>query len=181
MIKCQDRCQFTYNLKKAFNNIINISLKSLERYFNSRFMKKLILLCSLSVVSLFSCQREPTETEEEIFQYNLAVFSPFANETKFLGDTMHIHVDFESMTQETIHHVKVRIYNKEDNTEVYAKPDDAHIHESSGSYSFRDDLALLESNNINANQDYILEAKIWGHGAGVEEKLVEVEFRVNPP
>jgi hypothetical protein len=119
---------------------------------------------------------EPTTTD---FQYH-AHIQELNSDDKHVNDTLHIRVLFESHTGETVHHINVRIYNKNDNTEIYNKPADAHVHETSGEYEFQDDFVLSEANGVNAHTDWVLEASVWGHENREGEEMEQVEFHVHP-
>lgn len=135
------------------------------------------LIFSLVFV-IASCDKDDDNPVTE-YDYHAHIHSPNADD-KHVGDTIHIHVNFESHAGETVHHVNVRIYNKSDNTEVYNKPDAAHVHETSGSFDLHDDFVLSNANGINEHTDWILEAKVWGHEAGEGEVIETVEFHVHP-
>jgi len=106
--------------------------------------------------------------------YTVQIMSPNADD-KMVGDSIHIHVNFDEANQETIHHVKVTITNKADSTVLYTGPSAAHVHEETGHYEYHDDVAL----NVDAGTEWILEAKVWGHEAGLAEVAETVEFKVN--
>jgi len=140
----------------------------------------LILACSFSICFLNSCKEDASEK----FDYQVSINKPDAEDKK-VGDSMHIHVDFESKTGEIVHNVNVRIYNKETNEEVYNAPSDSHEgHESHGDeeskHEHHDDFELTTDNGIAGHSDYILEAKVWAHEAGEAEVVEMVEFHVHP-
>ncbi len=143
------------------------------------FMKNILLyLLAASFVFFASCKDD--ESDDPIdFDYHAHIHLPNTDD-KQIGDLLEIEVDFESHTGETVHHIKVRIYNKVDNTEIYNKPSDAHIHEEDGDYTFSDTFELSNANGVEADTDWVLEAKVWGHEAGVAEDISTVEFHVNP-
>lgn len=130
-----------------------------------------LLILMLSVFA--AC--EETVTPEETFAYHAHIMSPDAAD-KHVGDTIHVHIEFEEHSGNTVHHVNVRIYNKADNTEIYNQPDNAHVHEDSGTYSFHDDVVL----NVDPHTDWILQAKVWGMEDGEGEAMETVEFHVHP-
>jgi len=107
--------------------------------------------------------------------YQISIMSPSADD-KHVGDTIHIHVNFEDINGGTVHHIKVRIYNKDSGTEIYHQPTVAHVHETSGKYEHHDNLVL----NVSEHTDWILEASVWGHEAGTHEKMDNIEFHVHP-
>ena len=90
-------------------------------------------------------------------------------------------MDFESHTGETVHHANIKIYNKVDPTQViYDAPGDAHVHETDGLFDYHDDFPLTAEKGVAAHTDWILEAKVWGHDAGVAEVIESIEFHVHP-
>lgn len=123
----------------------------------------------LSLAFLSSCSEDEVE-----FDYHAHINAP-DNSDKHVGDTMHIHVDFEEHNGLTVHHVNVRIINADDNTEVYNMPTSAHVH-SSGSYAYHDDFVL----DVDGHTDWILEAKVWAEEEGSFEEISTVEFHVHP-
>ncbi len=141
-------------------------------------MKKyLLMLFALSAVTFFACDKDDDPAEpESTYEYHAHVHQPQAGD-KMMGDTLPIHVVFESHTGETIHHINVRIFNKADSTQVYSKPDVAHLHETSGMYTYSDQYALSGANGFSPGV-WIFEAKVWGHEAGLEEASEQVEFTI---
>ncbi|MEM9821091.1 MAG: hypothetical protein AAF985_08465 [Bacteroidota bacterium] len=108
--------------------------------------------------------------------YVIDVQSPTTDD-KNVGDEVDINVNFKDMHGGTVHHIKVLIYNKADNTQViYDGPADAHVHEEDGDYTYTDKLDLA----VDAHTDWIVEVKAWGHEAGAHEKVETVEFHVHP-
>jgi len=149
-------------------------------------MKNIFYLALLATVVMFSACNKDDDTghnhsgdSDTDFEYHATIMSP-STDDKNVGDAIHIHVDFSSHASETIHHVNVRIYNKSTGLEIYNAPETAHIHETSGEYGYHDDFVLSNENNVEAHSDWILEAKVWGHEAGVGEVIEMVEFHVHP-
>ena len=139
-------------------------------------MKNLILLFTLiGAISFVACNDDDNGTDEMMPDYHAHIMSPTTDD-KNVGDTIHIHVDFEDHNGGTVHHVNVRIYNKATGDEIYNAPADAHVHDESGAYEFHDDVLL----DVDAHSDWILEAKIWGHEAGEHEEMESIEFHVHP-
>lgn len=130
------------------------------------------LLALVAVLCWGSCKNDHDDPE---YDYHAHIHSP-TSDAKNVGDVLHIEVEFESHTGETVHHVNVRIYNKADNTEIYNKPDDPHVHETSGTYEYTDDFTL---SGISGNTDWVLEASVWGHEDNEEKVTESVEFHVN--
>ncbi|NNF01403.1 MAG: hypothetical protein HKN22_01845 [Bacteroidia bacterium] len=141
-------------------------------------MKKLILFIPIALLALYltSCDDDPVDP---VFEYHAHIHQP-DNSDKHVGDTMHIHVDFESMTDMTVHHVNVRIYKVVDSTEIYNAPADAHVHATSGKYEWHDDFILSNTNGVMQHTDWILEAKVWGHEEDEELETKTVQFHVHP-
>jgi len=129
-----------------------------------------------------ACDRDEDHVHDDVtseFDYRISINSPSV-EAKNLQDSIHLHIDFVSDKNETVHHVNVRIYNKNNEVEVYNAPGEAHVHESSGTFSWHDDFILTETNGILEHSDWILEAKVWGHSSGLEEVIESIEFHVHP-
>ena len=126
---------------------------------------------------MFSCSND--DDDVVTFDYQSVISSPTADD-KVVDDELDINVLFESKTGNTVHHAKVRIFSKDDNTEVYSGPADAHVHEEDGTFEYTDKFVLSEANGIVPDEHYILEAKVWGHEAGLQENVNQVEFHVQP-
>ena len=131
------------------------------------------------VYILASCNKDDDQTTDTEYEYHAHIHSPNTDD-KHVGDMIHLHVEFESHTGETVHHVNIRIYNKLDNTEVYNKPDAAHVHETNGAYEWHDDFVLSNANGVVEHTDWVLEAKVWGHEAEEGEVIETIEFHVHP-
>ena len=142
-------------------------------------MKKFKFLILLFTISMFiACGDD--DSQDIQFDYHVHIHAPNTDD-KHVNDDMEIDIEFESHSGETVHHVKVIIYKKDDNTNiVYSGPSEAHVHEESGKYTFEDNLTLSEANGFSEHTDWVLEAKVWGHEAGVEEMVETVEFHVHP-
>lgn len=142
----------------------------------SKLFYSTLLLCATIV--FFSCEDDP-EPEVTGFEYHAHIHQPNTDD-KYINDTMHIHIELESHTAMTVHHANIRIYNKMTNEEVYNKPDEAHVHETDGKFEYHDNFVLSNLNGVEADSDWIIEAKVWGHEAGLEEVIESVEFHINP-
>ena len=143
-------------------------------------MKKTILLTSLSILIIASaCKKDVVEPITIDYDYHAHILAPNTDD-KHMEDTINIKVNFESHTGETIHHIKVRIYNKSDKTEIFNEPGTAHVHETSGDYIFQKELILSTDNGFSAHSDWILEAKVWGEQEGQGEEIETTEFHVHP-
>ena len=108
--------------------------------------------------------------------YHIHIHSPNTDD-KNVGDEFMLHVEVEDHNGATIHHVNVKIYNKADNSEVlYDGPADAHVHQDGGSYELMESIKL----DVEGHTDWIVEAKAWGHMAGMGEVMETLEFHVHP-
>lgn len=133
-----------------------------------------------STLIIFSCTETASDDEDTLFDYKIDILSPSADNKK-IGDVLDIDIDFESLKGNAVHHINVRVYKKDDESNViFSKPDDAHVHDISGIFQFSDTLDLTEENGVAGNSDYVLVAKVWGHTSGVEEKEKTIEFKVQP-
>lgn len=112
------------------------------------------------------------------YQYHAHINSPEGG-MKHLGETLSLRVNFESHSGETVHHVQVRIYEKDGGKEIYKKPDDAHVHAMDGAHAFEDDLPISAENGFVTGTNYVLEAKVWG--LDTEDGMVfeTIEFMVH--
>ncbi len=143
-------------------------------------MKKLFFLSVLILAGLTiftSCDKDDDDHdhEDDVPEYSIMIMQPNTDD-KMVGDSMHIHVEISEVSKRTVHHAKIRIYNKADNTEIYSGPSEAHVHEETGEFSYHDDIIL----GLDPDTHWVLEAKVWGHEAGVGEATETVEFHVQP-
>lgn len=126
-------------------------------------MNKLLIL-SLSILSILffnACDKDKDSNMD--YGYQARIMSPNADDKK-VGDQIHLHVEFESTTGETVHNVDVRIYNEADHSNVlYDFPSDSHVHATEGSYEIHQDIDLVELNGVKGHTDWIVEAKVWAH------------------
>jgi hypothetical protein len=135
-----------------------------------------LFFAALVSIALFSCKDD--EDSKSIYEYHAHIHQP-NTDAKTLGDTLHIEVDFESHTGQTVHHINVRINRKSDNSEVYNQPVDAHVHATSGTYTYEDTFVLSATNGLSEG-DWVLTATVWGEADGEEEISASVEFQVRP-
>ncbi len=150
-------------------------------------MKKMLFLSLFVSLLIFNaCDKDdatPTEPhthdQADDYDYQIQLMAPSAMDKK-VGDTVHVHVEFASGTGETIHHIQVSLMNQADSTVVYSEPNVAHVHQSGGTYSFHDDIVLTEANGVMGHTNWTLEAKVWGHDAGLQEVVERVSFHVHP-
>ena len=141
-------------------------------------MKKYFLLALLfsCFVGFSACDDDDSEmTMDMMPDYQASIIAPNADDKK-VGDKINIEVVFEDKNGGTVHHAKVRIVNEADGTEIYNAPDAAHVHETSGKYTFTDELTL----DVNGHSDWMLIAKVWGHDAGAHELSDTLHFHVHP-
>ncbi|MEZ4954585.1 MAG: hypothetical protein R2825_13535 [Saprospiraceae bacterium] len=139
-------------------------------------MKKLFFLpIFVLVLFVFAACGDDDSTTDTTPEYHVHINSPNTDD-KHVGDSIHIHVNFEDHNGGTVHHVNVRIYNKATGEEIYNMPTDAHVHAESGSYDHHDDFQL----NVTEHTDWVLIAKVWGHEDGVGEVSESIEFHVHP-
>jgi len=148
-------------------------------------MKKLLYLLSATAILFTACKDDDSDHDHEHgedteYDYHAHIMSPSDADTKALGDTLHIHVDFESHAGEPVHNVNVRIYSKADNTEVYSAPigEEQHVHAMSGMHTFEADVILSEADGFAAATDYVLEAKVWPHEGEEGEVMSSLEFSI---
>lgn len=139
-------------------------------------MKHFFLIAiAFTLITVYACKDDGPDS---VFEYHAHIHNP-SNADRVVGDTLPIEVEFESHTGMTIHHINVRIFNKSTLTEVYSQPAEAHVHDTSGAYTFEDVFILSAANGISEG-DWVLEAKVWGDVDGEEEVSEQVEFHVNP-
>lgn len=147
-------------------------------------MKNILYFTLLLFVGLITvaCDRDEdhdhNDDDTTKFDYRIDINSP-SIEDKKVDDSIHVYVDFVSELTATVHHANVRIYNKSTGLEIYNAPGEAHVHADSGTFSWHDDLVLTEDIGIVEDNDYILEAKVWAHTAGLEEVVKQIEFHVH--
>lgn len=141
-------------------------------------MKQIIFSFFISSILIFtSCSKDENPVAID-YSYHAHVHSPDSTDKNF-GDTLGIHVEFESHTGETIHHINIQISNKENNAVVYSKPDDPHVDETSGLYEFEDELILSSANGFSIGTNWVLKATVWGDQDGEGEVSETVEFHVH--
>ncbi|MBK8955929.1 MAG: hypothetical protein IPM34_10285 [Saprospiraceae bacterium] len=140
-------------------------------------MKYLLGLITIfsTVLFLNSCS---DDDHDSTFDYHAHIHHPHANASFQIGDSLLIEVEFESHTNNTVHHVNVKIADESNGTVVYDKPQDAHVHETSGKYVYEDVILMGAQNGFQTGKTYKLTAKVWGHDAGEEEVISTVVFSV---
>ena len=139
-------------------------------------MKNILFVILILAIAFFSaCDKTPIID----YDYHAHILSP-SQDNKTVGDTVHIVIDFESHTGETIHHIKVRLYDTEFGTEIFNYPSDPHVGETSGSYDLHEHVVLAESAGVTGHTNWVLEAKVWGENDGDGEVIETVQFHVMP-
>lgn len=146
-------------------------------------MKNLLFLSFLATAFLFTaCNKDDDGTEHEHteteFDYHAHIISPTDGSVVTMGEMMNVKVEFESHAGETVHHISVRIYKKDDGIEIYNSGAD-HVHAETGEYEFTLDMPLSETDGFAGHTDYELEAKVWGHESGEGEAIEVVGFHVH--
>ncbi len=144
-----------------------------------------LILAIMAVVTMAACKKEYTVVEPDMhhgssdMHYAIAIMKPDTS-MKMMDSTMHIHVRFTEKDNKTVHHVKVKIYQTDNPSNViYDMPTDAHVHATNGQYDHHDDLVLSASNGVVGHKNYTLEAKVWGHEVGKHEVTVTRGFHIH--
>lgn len=144
-------------------------------------MSKNIFLSILAAFFLQSCEKEPVNNPDNTidYMYHAHILSPNGAD-KTMGDMLHITVQFESHSGETVHNVSVEIKNLTTGTVVYSKPDDSHVHETGAQYTFSESTYLNEENGFFADSQWVLEASVWGAESNAEKETEKVYFNIKP-
>lgn len=133
-------------------------------------ISKILIFCLLAI-TIHSCGDD--EDTHQGPDYKIQIMQPSADD-KNVGDSMHIHVNFDEENGGTVHHINVTIKSAADGSVVYSAPSEAHVHEESGHYEHHDDFVL----NVDAGTEWVIEAKVWGHEAGMGEVTSSRNFNV---
>jgi hypothetical protein len=137
-------------------------------------MKHIVyFLFAVAALTVMSCKDEKSVS---IYEYHAHIHSPDEAD-RHIGDTLAIEVEFESHTGEIVHHIHVRIFNADTQTEVYAQPANPHVH-TAGSYTFEDEVILSGQAGFTPG-DWVLEATVWGEDDGEEEETESVHFHIH--
>lgn len=138
---------------------------------------KIILFVVISLCFLYySCSED--EHGVLVYDYHAHINKPTGTPLA-LNDSLNIEITFESHKGLTVHHINIRIFNKDTNAEVYNKPLDAHIH-TPVEYKYKDVVLLTTTNGFSADSRWVLEAKVWGENEGEAEVTERVEFQIIP-
>jgi len=129
-----------------------------------------IFSLSLFLFGVLGC-RENVDPPEHAYQID--IIQP-EDDHAHLGETIQIQINFEEKNQGRIHHVSVRIYNKDDHTEVYSQPDNKDV-DVDGLYEFQGEFTF----DVEKYTYWILEAKVWAHEDGEDEVIKTMEFFVH--
>lgn len=136
---------------------------------------------AIGLFSFAACNDDDGDTTADP-DYHIHFHTPAEDgtTTSMQGQTLIIEIEFEDHNAGPVHHVNVKVYKKDDATVVlYDGPSDAHVHETSGKYTFTHDL-LMDPATVGGHTDWIVEAKVWGHDAGVAEVTASAQFHVHP-
>ncbi|MBK9108292.1 MAG: hypothetical protein IPM92_07910 [Saprospiraceae bacterium] len=139
-------------------------------------MKWTLYLLALIVVPFIGCGDDDDHGDE--FEYHAHIHSPSDSAFYDLNQNLEIEVEFESHTGNTVHHINIQIIDLSSNAVIYNKPDDAHVHETSGNYNYLATLGLSAANGFTAGKSYKFVAKVWGHEDGESEEISEVVFQI---
>lgn len=137
-------------------------------------MKSFIAISFLLTLAFLSCE---DDVKDGIYDYHAHIFMP-TDADKQMGQTMQIDVEFESHTGEAVEHIKIRIYNADNQAEAYNAPADSHLTGGESHYTYQDTVLLSPANGFGAG-DWILEAKVWGSDEINEEAIEIVRFHIN--
>jgi hypothetical protein len=125
-------------------------------------------ILAISIMLIYSCKKE---VEGSDYEYHAHIESP-NNSNKKVGDVLDININFESHAGLPVHHINVKVYNKDTKEEIYNMPTEDHIHATSGKHNHKGKVTLSKAGT------YILEAKVWGEEDGKGEVIEKVEFIV---
>jgi len=152
--------------------------------------RKYLLNIGLLLFIVFACNSEdysvgninysdnnPSPTSSKV-DYNITINNPDTS-IKKINESMPIQIDFKSRNNKTVHYIQVRIYNKSNNNEIYKKPDDNHIDDGSGFYTFTDTIVLSANNGFSLSSTFVLEVKVWSPDKEEKEVVKTTEFKMN--
>ena len=140
-------------------------------------MKKyFLLLLAISAVAFMGCNNDDDDNVDGPPEYTIEIISPNTDD-KHNGDDLTVKIRVTEKNNKTIHHFSARIYQEGDESVVLMPAEsDKHVHEEDGDYTFEKTITL----SVTGHHDYILEAKAWGHEAGLAEVVETISFHVHP-
>lgn len=123
-----------------------------------------MFLALMMAFVMISCgdNNDPADGDE-LPIYSISIMSPSTQELP-VGESFHIHVNFDEEKDLTIHHINVQITNAAGEV-LYSEPSVAHVHDDSGHFEHHDDFVL----DVDAGEELTLTAKVWGHMEGLAE------------
>ncbi len=126
----------------------------------------------------FGCSKQEQPLNQPDYQYHAHIYRPLPT-VKYLGDSLHIDVEFESHAGLPVHHISVRIMGEADGEIIYDEPHLKEVNGSDLSFRFQDTILLDPSNGIRKDSKYILEASVWGESdsAGLETEQVQLSIQ----
>lgn len=141
-------------------------------------MYRLLFFCLLAGL-IAGCDKDDDHkhTEEGEYKYHIHISAPDDSD-KALGDAFTIGIEFESETQQPVHHVNVSIREKLTGSVIYSKPTEAHVHATAGIFNYGDVFILNTTNGFKTATAYVLEARVWGHEDDLEEVIESLEFQI---
>jgi len=141
-------------------------------------MKKTLFALLLAGTTFLLTQCKPEEQpmpQDEAPKYSIQILSP-DTQAKHVGDTIQIQVQFDEENGDIVHHINVKIYEKNnDSNVIYNMPTDAHVYQLPP-YTYEDPFVL----NVPEHSDWVLEAGVWGHENMEGMKTSSIEFHVHP-
>ncbi len=140
-------------------------------------MKNIFLLIIFSLIAFLACNDD--HSTDTGYDYHAHIHSPLDTMQVKFGDSLKIDVTFESHTGKTVHHINIKILNKDTNEEVYSMPVDSHVN-AKVEYDFIDYIGIHSANGFGPNTRWVLKALVWGEEDGEDEESSQVEFTVIP-
>lgn len=143
----------------------------------------LFLFLAVGLFTFSSCGDDDSDTHTaSTTDYKITFINPAPDNSTIAiaGETLNLEIEFEDQKGGTVHHVNVRIFQKDDDSVVmYDGPGEAHVHEMSGKYVFTHDL-FLDPAMIPTHTDWVVVAKVWEEEAGVGEVEEIKQFHTHP-
>ena len=138
--------------------------------------KALFHLLVFGLLTLAACKDDDDDVVS--YDYHSHIIQP-SGADKNIGETLFIHVEFESHTGENVEHINVRIRNKANTVEVYNKPADPHLSGGVSVFEFQDQIVLSAANGFSAG-DWVITATVWGEDEGQDLETETLEFHIHP-